>query len=123
MKHGTPPDWNLAVKAAGLQLHIFHYDIMDLSQGSAVFKDFPGSICMEMDLDQIFVADRKQAVAFYILGNVFMDRIFREVFSFNQQLGIKFVCNHSNSPVLFFIIRVADKAAQPQNGCPICLTL
>jgi hypothetical protein len=51
----------LSFQSSCLPVHVLHYDIIDLPQGSAVFKDFPWFICMEMNLYQLFIPNSQQA--------------------------------------------------------------
>lgn len=58
-----------ALQAVLLALHVFHHDIVDVAQGSAVFQHFPGGIGMEMNLDQILVAtaSRQSPSMFWVM--------------------------------------------------------
>ena len=38
----------LTVLSLGLQLHIFHHDVVDLAQGGAVLQHFPGLVGVEV---------------------------------------------------------------------------
>jgi len=62
-----------ALQASGLTIHIFYYNVIDLAKGCAVFQHLPGLIGMEMDFDQLIVADRQQAVSLEMLGEIFAD--------------------------------------------------
>ena len=57
---------------------------MNVSEGCTVFQYFPWLVCMEMDLDQIFVAYGQKAVTFKVLNDVIKDLIFIKIMSGNQ---------------------------------------
>ena len=50
---------------------------------------------MEMDFDQLIVADRQQAVSLEMLGEIFADFILIQIFSFYQELCIIFKFQHA----------------------------
>ena len=56
-----PGGWEGAVlgmkncAAVGLPFHIFHHNVVDLSQGGGVFQHLPGDDGVKMDLDQLLV--------------------------------------------------------------------
>ena len=49
---------------------------------------------MEMDFDQLIVADRQQAVSFEMFGEIFADLILIQIFSLYQELCIIFKFQH-----------------------------
>ena len=52
---------------------------------------------MEMDFDQLIVADRQQAVSLEMLGDVLNHGFFRKLAAFDEHLCIKFEFQHENS--------------------------
>ena len=79
-------------------LNIFHDNIVDFAEGSAVFQDLPRLIGMVMDFNQRFIAYGQKAVSLDVLGDVLVDGIFGKIFAIDQQLCIKFIFQHSSRP-------------------------
>ena len=52
-----------AVQAVFLTLHVFDDDVVNVAQARAVFEHLPGRVRVEVDLDEILVANGQQAVA------------------------------------------------------------
>ena len=72
-----------ALKASGLSVHIFHYDIIYLSQRGTIFQNLPRFVCMKMDFYKFFISYSKQTVPFEIVRKLFTDDIFVQILSFN----------------------------------------
>ena len=73
------------MQPSGLTVHILHHNIVDLSQSSAVFQNFPWLIGVIMNLDQGIVSDRKQTVSRKIFRKIC---VVIEMLSFDQKLCV-----------------------------------
>lgn len=85
-----------------LPFHVFNHNIINISKGGAVFKYLPWRVGVEVDFDERFISDGKQAIACNVCSDVFVDGIFGEGASFDQKLGIEFVFKHKRVPFCFY---------------------
>ena len=88
----------LARKAGGLPLHVFHHDVEDFSERGAVGENLPRAVGMKVDLNQRFVANCKQAVAFEVCGDVVKDLVLAELLTGEEKLRVKFKLEHGMTP-------------------------
>ena len=89
-----------ALQTSGLANHIFHNDIMNLTEGSAVLQHLPWLVGVVMNFDQILITDGDQAVAFEVFNKIILNSIFVKAFAFDQQLGIVTEFDHADSLLL-----------------------
>ena len=92
-----------AVQAVFLALHVVDDDVVNVAQARAVFEHLPGRVRVEVDLDEVLIADGQQAVARDILLDIVMNGVLVEAVSFDEQLGVKTEFEHD----LFLLIHRA----------------
>lgn len=67
---------------------------MDRSHENTIFQYFLGTVGAEMEFDPFFIPCGQQAVPLEMGDNMRADRIFTKSRALDQQLCIKFVCQH-----------------------------
>lgn len=92
------------LEAVGLPFHIFHHNVVDLSQGGGVFQHLPGDVGVKMDLDQFLVPNGQKTVAWNMPGDIVVDSILRKVLSFDEKLGVELVIQHDHPPAFFISV-------------------
>ena len=71
-----------------MTVHVLYHNIVDLTKRRAVLQNFPRLIRMEMNLDQILISNRQQAVPFKILRKIIADLILVQIMALDQQLCV-----------------------------------
>ncbi len=74
-----------ALQSVFLSLHILYHDIEKIPLRGGVLQHLPGLVGVEVDLNQVLVPHRQQAVAGDVLRNIVVDVVLREVFPLDQQ--------------------------------------
>ena len=64
----------------------------------AVFEHLPGRVRVEVDLDEVLIADGQQTVARDILLDIVVDGILVEAMALDEQLGVKTEFEHALLP-------------------------
>ena len=68
-----------AVEPLLLTLHVLNDDVVNLAQARAVFEYLPGLVGVKVELDQVLVPHRQQAVAGDVLRDIVVNVVLREV--------------------------------------------
>ena len=88
------------MQPAGLTIHVFDDDVVDLAQRGAVFQDLPRFVRMEVDLDELLVADGEQSVTFEVVDEIIGDHILVQIVAFDEKLRVVFEFQHAFNPFL-----------------------
>ena len=73
------------MQAVFLPLHVFDDDVVNVAQARAVFEHLPGRVRVEVDLDEVLVANGEQAVARDVGEDVVVDRVLVEVVTIDSK--------------------------------------